>query len=251
MIQHNLKFPRAFTSNGQVKRIVLHHVAGNMTVEEIHDYHCRLGWNGIAYHYYVDKDGSVHVGRPVWAQGAGCEGMNAGSVHVVFNGNMDTEPLTSAALKAGLALICELLDMFLDPDVLGHKDVNATDCPGRLFPLDTFKRVAAGRKVYSDLTLYLSSLPTDAWAEPSSRRGIRSGVFKDGDGDSLVDRPRTFMSRQELAVVLDRLGLLGGETKLNEAHREEMGEMRKAIENNTAAMTRLIDRLGGDNDGKS
>lgn len=39
-------------------------------------------------------------------------------------------------------------------------------------------------------------------------------------------------------------------TKLNETHREEISEMRKAIENNTAAMTRLIDRIGGGDDGK-
>ena len=210
MIQHNLKFPREFSSVGPVERIVLHHVAGTMTVEEIHDYHCRLGWNGIAYHYYIDKDGSVHIGRPSWAQGAGVEGMNYGSIHVVFNGNLDKEQLTSAAYKAGVALVVELMGMYPNADVVGHRELTATACPGKFFPLSVFHRLAAGKRAYDDIMLYTQQLPTDEWARFSCMRGITSGIFKDGDHDGLVDYPKAPISRQEVAVLFDRLGFFNG-----------------------------------------
>lgn len=33
-------------------------------------------------------------------------------------------------------------------------------------------------------------------------------------------------------------------TKLNEAHREELNEMRKSVDNNTNVVARLLERLG-------
>lgn len=51
-------------------------------------------------------------------------------------------------------------------------------------------------------------LPVSEYARSACQRGIESGLFKDGDGDGLVDNPRAYVKRQELAVVLDRKGLL-------------------------------------------
>ncbi len=54
----------------------------------------------------------------------------------------------------------------------------------------------------------LGALPASAYAEDSARKAIASGVFADGDGDGSLDRPRSKLTRQELAVLFDRLGLL-------------------------------------------
>ena len=37
-------------------------------------------------------------------------------------------------------------------------------------------------------------------------------------------------------------------TKLNDMHREETESLREAVENNTKAIIRLLDKLGGDID---
>lgn len=37
-------------------------------------------------------------------------------------------------------------------------------------------------------------------------------------------------------------------TKLNEMHRQELADMRSTIENNTRALTKLIERIGGDDE---
>ena len=112
MIFTNLAFPREFDDNGAIQRIVIHHAAGTSTVEAIHKYHISKGWNGIAYHYVVDKDGSIYVGRPENAMGAGCTGYNYGAIHICFNGNYNKEQLSKAALKSGLRLLVDLMKKY-------------------------------------------------------------------------------------------------------------------------------------------
>lgn len=65
-----------------------------------------------------------------------------------------------------------------------------------------------GEEINARLTEYLTTQPTSAYAEEASRAAIECGVFLDGDGDGLVDNPRAPMTRQDLALVLYRLGLL-------------------------------------------
>ena len=51
--------PRSVTTH-----LVLHHAgASRATAAGIHAYHLSKGWAGIAYHYFVAKDGSVTRGR--------------------------------------------------------------------------------------------------------------------------------------------------------------------------------------------
>ena len=66
-----------------------------------------------------------------------------------------------------------------------------------------------GEEIYAKLTEYYNTQATSSYAEAASRKGIASGVFRDGDGDGLVDNPKAPITRQDLALVLDRLGLLG------------------------------------------
>ena len=54
----------------------------------------------------------------------------------------------------------------------------------------------------------LATQPTSDYAKESSKKGIESGLFADGDKDGLVDNPQGYLKRQELATVLNRAGLL-------------------------------------------
>ena len=65
-----------------------------------------------------------------------------------------------------------------------------------------------GKQIYDALIEYLNGLPTSEYAREASKRGVKSGLFKDGDKDGLIDNPRAPITRQDLAVVLDRKGLL-------------------------------------------
>lgn len=54
----------------------------------------------------------------------------------------------------------------------------------------------------------LSNKPVSEYAKMSSIKGVKSGLFADGDKDGMIDDPQCFLRRQELAVVLNRAGLL-------------------------------------------
>ena len=64
-----------------------------------------------------------------------------------------------------------------------------------------------GQMVFELLHEYLKGLPTSTYAVAASKKGITSGLFADGDGDGLVDDPKGYLTREQLAVVLDRAGL--------------------------------------------
>ncbi|MDX6631361.1 MAG: hypothetical protein QOH00_3607 [Gaiellales bacterium] len=128
-------------------------------IRAIYTYHVRSnGWNDIGYNFLVDAYGRVYEGRgggidrPVI--GAQTEGFNTGSVGIAVIGNGSLAPLSAAARDALVNLIAWRLDVaHVDPlgqatmmsggtarfaagksvslrVVSGHRDANATDCPG-------------------------------------------------------------------------------------------------------------------------
>ena len=75
-------------------------------------------------------------------------------------------------------------------------------------PKEKEEPVMEGKEIHKKLNEYLSKQPTSAYAKESSEKGIASGLFADGDGDGLVDNPKGFLTREQLAVVLNKAGLL-------------------------------------------
>ena len=67
-----------------INLIVVHCTAtqGNRTLspEALDLMHRRRGFNGTGYHYYIRKDGTVHLTRPVERIGAHAKGFNASSI---------------------------------------------------------------------------------------------------------------------------------------------------------------------------
>jgi len=63
-------------------------------------------------------------------------------------------------------------------------------------------------KLLMRITQRLSKLPVSDFAREASKKGISSGLFIDGNKDGLIDNPRGFLLRQELAIILNRAGLL-------------------------------------------
>ena len=54
----------------------------------------------------------------------------------------------------------------------------------------------------------IQSLGASDYAKEASKKAIVAGIFADGDKDGLIDYPQAPLKRQELAVVLNRIGLL-------------------------------------------
>ena len=94
-----------------------------------YDHKHHLGWKDIGYHYYVERDGSIHRGRPESVVGAHCKNHNAHSIGVCYEGGLDASghaadtrtPAQKAALRT---LIDNLHRRYPQAIVLGHRDLS-------------------------------------------------------------------------------------------------------------------------------
>lgn len=118
--------------------IVLHHAeASQATVQDINQWHLANGWNGgIGYHYYIRKDGSIYRGRPRDAIGAHCKGHNYDSIGICAEGNYMKETMPETQKEAIIALCRELLTIYPNVKIVGHRDLYPTQCPGTNYPFN-------------------------------------------------------------------------------------------------------------------
>lgn len=124
-------------------RVIIHHAAsaGDIGAAAIHKDHAsrrdeqgNLIFVGIMYHFVVRYDGTVERGRPEWALGGHAKDNNTDSIGICLAGNFERHAPTWAQMHS-LAELIEYLDAkYGELTVLGHSHVNATSCPGRLFP---------------------------------------------------------------------------------------------------------------------
>jgi len=145
-----LKFVLPLQNRLQTDLIVLHHIGDSnedFSAADVHQWHINNGWAGIGYHFVIRKNGVIERGRPLDTVGAHCYGYNEHSVGINVVGNFEMAFPTEAQLDSAVQLtayLCQLyrIDPFADGVVLGHRDLNATLCPGKNFyaELDAFRQ---------------------------------------------------------------------------------------------------------------
>ena len=118
--------------------LVIHHVGmeeGEKSAADIHLLHLQRGWSGIGYHYVIHKNGMIERGRPRDTVGAHAYQHNKSSIGIVLDGNFEETVPTAIQLERTARLIAALSHMYtLSPDagnVRGHRELNATLCPGK------------------------------------------------------------------------------------------------------------------------
>lgn len=116
------------------------------------------GWRDIGYHFGVELINGhpeILVGRMLNETGAHCTnaGMNRKSLGICVVGNFDAEVPSDDILDTLRRFILGIISVLDIPNdqIIGHRDAGLMDgfdwrrgefktCPGRLFPLDEFKR---------------------------------------------------------------------------------------------------------------
>lgn len=194
IIEPNYTWNGALTKRTTTDRIILHHAAGNGTAESIHKYHVSLGWKGIAYHYYVRKDGTIYRGRPEDTVGGHTSGYNSRSIGICAEGNFETDVMSDAQRDAIRALVLDIRTRYPDTQTIKHKDVAATACPGKNYPFDY---IAAADPDPEDTP----SEPTLDWE--TEKALARDWAMLKGISDG--ERPNDNVTRQEMWVMLYRL----------------------------------------------
>lgn len=100
----------------------------------IDQWHKQRGWKGIGYHWVVNRDGSLEIGRDEAEVGAHARGFNTNSIGVVMVGGLAREGeqpcnFTDDQWIALHKLVLELKDRYPDAEVLGHNNVSEKTCP--------------------------------------------------------------------------------------------------------------------------
>lgn len=111
------------------------------SAEQIHSWHLAKGWAGIGYHFVITGDGAIYIGRPIDTIGAHAYNYNTDSIGVCVCGQGEKYPPTEAQISALVSVVAYAKTLFgAGLLIQKHNDVNATACPGRLFPWVDFLR---------------------------------------------------------------------------------------------------------------
>lgn len=153
IIDVGLKFNTNMSKMGNIEGILLHNsgVTVLQSIETIHNYHKSKGWAGIGYNYYVRKNGLVYKGRSEEYAGAHCPGANSNSIGICAEGNFDLETMSEVQKQAIIELIADIKKRYNIKWIKGHREILATSCPGKNFPLDEIRNAKVESKyVYKD-----------------------------------------------------------------------------------------------------
>lgn len=157
IIYHDAKdkkyiWPLEYTKT--IERFIIHHTATTSNLDDpaaairsIYYYHAvTRGWGDIGYNYLIDQQGRIYEGRFGGEKVVGAHAgyANAESIGIGVLGDYRHEEVPYAVIQSLINLIStkakkyniqadgfSSLDGELLPNIIGHRDVNDTDCPGR------------------------------------------------------------------------------------------------------------------------
>ena len=106
----------------------------NIPIQDINTWHKSRGFKCIGYHFVIQPDGGIDMGRPLGVMGAHAKGYNSKSVGVAYSGGgitNDAEDTRSDDQKIAMVFLLQTLKkMYPKAEIIGHRDVSTKTCPG-------------------------------------------------------------------------------------------------------------------------
>ena len=99
------------------------------------------GAPGIAYHFYILEDGTTYQTNYLQTISWHIKNNNTASVGICLSGNFDHAKPTNAQLKSLRKLLKTLKQALPQTQIIGHRDLRPTSCPGQKFDISSFKRL--------------------------------------------------------------------------------------------------------------
>ena len=98
------------------------------TFEALDACHRARGFKMCGYHYYITRDGQLHIGRPEEMVGAHAKRYNHRSIGICYEGGLDengrpADTRTPAQRHALVALLRSLKTDYPDLVIVGHRDL--------------------------------------------------------------------------------------------------------------------------------
>ena len=115
----------------QVSKVFIHCSATDSlkhdNIQIITQWHLERGFNGIGYHFFIDKKGVLHKGRSLENIPASQKGHNTGSIAICVSGLNDFTKASLSTLKA----LCEAINISYNNNITfhGHCEVSNKSCP--------------------------------------------------------------------------------------------------------------------------
>ena len=114
--------------------LVIHHSASSRatTLRDIRRWHQKKGWRDVGYHWVIEGDGDIKVGRPLPEIGAHCRRYNYESLGICATGdNTRAENAwTPGQVRSLVALVEAVCLLWPRIEVRGHRELVDTECPG-------------------------------------------------------------------------------------------------------------------------
>lgn len=141
----------------QLKYVVIHHTVtkDTATPDDIALLHKARGWAGIGYHFVIDKAGIVYYVGDISTARANVLNKNEQVIGITMVGDFTKHLPSDQQIESAHDLVEYLL--FSTPSIptlnnwnqlVGHKDLQATACPGTSWPDDMRQRII-DRRVYT------------------------------------------------------------------------------------------------------
>ena len=147
----NLAFRGSLTpiNKSRVDKLVQHHMAHkSWGLMDVHNYHKNgNGWAGIGYNFWIDFKGNIYQGRG-FNVGAHVGGHNSHTIGIGYQGDFTSQKMPDAQLKAGVALnkwLISQLPNVSKNDIIGHRDLASTSCPGGNFRMSELIKGVGGK----------------------------------------------------------------------------------------------------------
>lgn len=137
------------------KWIIVHHTGGtdedpladtsSHTLEIVNEWHKHLGWEGIGYHWFIEKDGKTRAGRAETYHGTHTIDHNKDSIGICLAGNFDVTLPTQEQINALKTLLKDIRGRYPIPleNIVPHRKFAQKTCYGMKLP-DTWARSLAG-----------------------------------------------------------------------------------------------------------
>ncbi len=122
----------------KIDKIIIHCSATkegqNYKARDIDFWHRQRGYAKIGYHYVIDLDGTVEIGREESEVGAHTKGYNSNSIGICYIGGLNIEgkakdTRTKEQKEALWDLLRQLLNKYPDATIHGHNEFAKKDCP--------------------------------------------------------------------------------------------------------------------------
>ncbi len=143
----------------KINYIIIHHSAvsrekNSKQFKAIDNYHKSLGWGSIGYHYLIEPDGEIRIGRREDQEGAHAVGHNQDSIGICLTGNFDTEYPTKEQETSLTRLLKDLKIKYPIAEIVPHRKFANKTCFGKLLKDDWANNLTMTNPTESILKLY-------------------------------------------------------------------------------------------------